>query len=318
MGVLYLTEEDVAGLVAMRDAIPVVRRAFAALGAGAAMNVPRRRAKAPGIVLHNMHAAAGYLGIVGAKLYTTTRRGARFLVMLYSADSGELEAMIEADHLGRLRTGAASGVATDLMARDEARNVGLFGGGTQARTQLEAVCAVRGIARVSVYSRDADRRARFAAERTKDLGIPVQAVDRPELAVAGQDIVITATSSQAPVFDGRYIESGTHLNVIGSNDLRKAEVDLATVGRADRIVCDSREACRSEAGDFVAAIVASATNYERMSDLADVVNGVVPGRETVDEATMFKSVGLAIEDVALGHEVLSRARERGVGRVLDI
>ena len=315
---LYLTEEDVFGLINMRDAIPVVRGAFAALGTGAAMNVPRTRAKSPGIVLHNMHAAAGYLRMVGAKLYTTTSRGARFLVMLYSAEIGELEAMIEADHLGRLRTGAASGVATDLMARDEARNVGVFGSGTQARTQLEAVCAVRDIARVSVYSRDADRRARFAEEMSRDLGIPVQAVDRPESAVAGQDIVITATSSKTPVLGGRYLEPGTHLNVIGSNDLRKAEVDLATVGRADRIVCDSREACRSEAGDFVAAIVASVTNYERMSDLADVVNGVVPGRETVDEVTMFKSVGLAIEDVALGHEVLSRARERGVGRLLDI
>lgn len=316
MPALYLTEADVRHLADMRTALDAVRRAFVALGEGQAENVPRRRAAAPGVMLHNMHAAAGYLGVVGAKVYTTTKAGFQFHVLIYDAATGSLSAMIEADHLGRLRTGAASGVATELMARPEASTVGLFGAGRQARTQLEAACAVRRLSRVDVFSRNADRCANFAEEMSRQLDVEVVPALRPDLAAMEKDIIITATASKTPVFEGRLIGEGTHLNVVGSNFLQKAEIDVDTVRQADIIVCDSIEACKLEAGDFVDAIEAGVTCYKNMQELADVVTGKATGRATADDITLFKSVGLAIEDVALGYEVLRRAKETGVGEEL--
>jgi ornithine cyclodeaminase/alanine dehydrogenase-like protein (mu-crystallin family) len=267
-------------------------------------------------MLHGMHAAAGYLNVVGAKIYATTRKGMEFHVVLYDATTGELIAMIEADHLGRLRTGAASGVATELMALPDATSVGLFGTGRQARTQLEAVCAVRRITKVDVFSRNAERCAAFADEMSESLRLKVVPAMRPDLAVMEKDIVITATSAKTPLFDGRLVGDGTHLNIVGSNFLSKAEIDVETVRRSDIIVCDSIDACKLEAGDFVAACEAGVRCYENMHDLAAVVTGQATGRAKSDDVTLFKSVGLAIEDVALGYEVLRRAREAGVGRPL--
>jgi ornithine cyclodeaminase/alanine dehydrogenase-like protein (mu-crystallin family) len=298
----------------MYAALDAVEAAFRALGEGTAENVPRRRAAAPGVLLHGMHAAAGYLGAVGAKLYATTRTAARFHLLLYDAATADLLAVIEADHLGRLRTGAASGVATKYLSRPDAATVGLFGTGKQARTQLEAVCAVRKVSRVDVYGRDAGRRTTFAEETSRSLGVEVAPAARPEEVVERKDIVITATSAKSPLFDGRLVAPGTHLNVIGSNYLTKAEVDVETVRRADRIVCDSVEACRAEAGDLAPAVEAGVTTWERMHDLSAVVTGATPGRNRPEDVTLFKSVGLAIEDVALGYEVLRRARAARAGR----
>lgn len=316
MPALYLTEDDVCRLVDMRIALDAVRGAFRALGEGTAENVPRRRAAAPGVMLHAMHAAAGYLGVAGAKVYSTTKAVAVFHVLLYDAASGRLLAMIEADHLGRLRTGAASGVATELMARPDSTTVGLFGTGRQAVTQLEAVLAVRRISRVEVCSRDADRCAAFADEMSGRLDVEIAPALRPDMAVMEKDIVITATSAKSPLFDGNLLTEGVHLNVVGSNFLRKSEIDVTTVRRADVIVCDSVEACRHEAGDFVASIEAGVMSWENVHDLSAVVTGNATGRATPDDVTLFKSVGLAIEDVALGYEVYQRAQDAGVGREL--
>ncbi len=318
MSVLFLSEEDVQRLVDMGTAIDAVEEAFRELAAGRAENVPRMRARAPGIILHTMSAACAYRQLVGFKAYTTTRQSARFHVMVYDATSGELRAVIEADHLGRLRTGAASGVATEAMARLDARYVGVFGSGRQARTQLEAVCRVRPIERAEVYSPHEERRTAFAAEMSAKCGVEVVPVPLPDQAAADKDIVITATSSQVPVFDGRVLADGTHLNVIGSNFLHKAEIDVTTVQMADIIVCDSIAQCRQEAGDFAAAIEQGVTDWSLMHELADVVTGRATGRATPEQVTLFKSVGLAIEDIALAARVLERAEQEGAGRRLDI
>ncbi len=316
MPALYLTEDDVCRLVDMSAALDAVRGAFQALGDGTAENVPRRRASAPGMMLHNMHATAGYLGVAGAKIYATTRSAANFHVLLYDTTSGALLAMIEGDHLGRLRTGAASGVATELMARPDSTTVGLFGTGRQATTQLEAVCGVRRISRVDVFGRDAERCAKFAEEMSRRLDVDVAPALRPDLVAMEKDIVITATSAESPLFDGTSLSEGVHVNVVGSNFLRKTEIDVATIRRADVVVCDSIEACRLEAGDFVAALEAGVISWEKMDDLAAVVTGTATNRATPEDVTLFKSVGLAIEDVALGYEVYQRAKEARAGRPL--
>ncbi len=314
MPAIYLTEDDVQDLLDVATAIPLVEAAFRGLSDGKAQNIPRARSFAKGIALHAMSAAAEYLGYVGWKVYTTTRRGARFHVGLSEIASGELVALIQADYLGQVRTGSASGVATQYMARGDARTVGVFGTGKQARTQLKAVCSVRRIERAEVYSRNAERREKFAAEMTEYCGTRVVAVHSPQEAVREKDILICATTSEVPLFEGRDIEPGTHLNVVGSNYLAKTEIDVDTVHRADIIVCDSIEACRREAGDFVAALEAGVTDWALMHDLGDVVTGRQTGRANAEQITLFKSVGLAIEDVAAAVHVYHKARAEKMGQ----
>jgi ornithine cyclodeaminase/alanine dehydrogenase-like protein (mu-crystallin family) len=316
MAALYFTEDDVRELLDVETAIAVIEDAFRQMADAKAVNVPRHRASALGITLHAMCAAAEYLGFVGWKAYTTTRAGARFHIGLYEAASGSLTALIEADYLGQLRTGAASGVATEFMARPDSKTVGLFGTGKQARTQLKGVCSVRRIEFVEVYSRDAARRAAFAREMSEYCGTRVVPVHSPAEAATEKDIVICATSSKVPLFEGRVLVPGSHLNVVGSNYLSKAEIDVETVRRSDTIVCDSIEACRYEAGDFVEALESGVTDWRHMHDLADVVSGRQTGRAHSEQITLFKSVGLAIEDVALGVKLLQRGRDEKMGKPL--
>lgn len=318
MSALYLRESDVRELLDMELAIDAVERAFQELAVGRAMNVPRQRARAPGICLHTMSASAEYLGMVGWKTYTTTKSGMRFLVGLYSQQDGSLLALIEADYLGQLRTGAASGVATSYMARPDSKVVGVFGTGQQARTQLKAVCTVCRIELAEVYSRNEERRVAFADEMSEYCNTPVVAAHSPDATAAEKDIVICASGSRGPLFDGRLLDEGTHINAIGSNFLEKAELDLTSVQRADIIVCDSIAQCRLEAGDFVAALESGVTDWQLMRELSDVVTDRTPGRASEDQITLFKSVGLAIEDVALGAKLLELAEKEGFGERLPV
>jgi len=318
MPALFLTEDEVRRLVDVRAAVDAVEEAFRQLASGGAVNVPRFRAVAPGVVLHTMNAAAPYLGLVGWKSYTTTRQGAVFHVGLSDATNGQLVALLEADWLGQLRTGAATAVAVQWMAALDATEAGLFGTGKQARTQLAAVATVRPLKRAFVYSRDEGRRAAFADRMSDELGIEVLPVDRPQEAAEDLPIVITATSSHVPVFDGGWLAEGTTVCAVGSNWPNRAEIDSATIRRADNIVCDSIEACRREAGDFADALSKGCFDWSRAVDLAEVVAGRGVGRNTPQSITLFKSVGLAIEDVALAAKVVERAREQGAGRELPL
>lgn len=316
MSCLFLTEQDVAELVDMPRSIEVVEDAFLQLAAGRIQNVPRSRAAAPGILLHSMSASAEYLGLVGWKNYTTTRAGMLFHVAAYSIETGEMKIFIEANLLGQLRTGAATGVATKFMARPESSTVGLIGTGLQARTQLEAVCAVRSISRVEVFGRDSNRRQQFASQMSDRCRADVVAVNSPRDAVSGKDIVITATTSKTPVFDGGDIAEGTHINAVGGNFLQKTEVDVETLRRSGRIVCDSLEQCRIEAGEFAQPLEDGIADWGSMIELKDVVAESAQGRRSADEITFFKSVGLALEDVAMAGELLKRAHESGRGQTL--
>jgi len=312
MAATYLTEADVARLLDMKTTIAVCEDAFRGLAEGQAENIPRARAQAPGIILHSMSASAGYLGIVGWKNYTTTRNGARFHVGLYDA-TGAMIALVEADKLGQLRTGATTGVAVGWMADPTASEVGLFGTGWQAQSQLAAVVAVRPIKVAYVYSRNEEKRGKFADLMTKELGIDVRPVDRPQEAAEELPIVVTATTSREPVFDGNWLAEGTLVCAAGSNWLNKAEIDTTVIRRADNIVCDSVKACQVEAGDFVDALEKGIFDWSRAVDLADVVTGRATGRNTRESICLFKSVGLAIEDVALGAKLVELAREHKVG-----
>ncbi len=317
MAVLLLRENDVRQLLTMDIALDAVEGGFKQLALDEAENVPRRRCRTDHVMLHMMSAAMMGIGFLGYKAYTVSRQGARFHVSLFDGRTGEWVALIEADYLGQMRTGAASGVATKYLANPQAALVGCYGAGKQARTQVLAVCAVRSIQRIVVYSRTEERRRQFADEMTRECGVEVVPVDRPELAARGQDIIITATSATEPVLRGEWIEDGTHLNVVGSNFLRKAEVDVATVRRATRVVVDSTEQAKMEAGDLAPAIEAGFLRWPDVVELGAVLVGKAAGRGGLADVTLFKSLGLAIEDVVTAARVFAAAKAQRIGRTID-
>jgi alanine dehydrogenase len=317
MPVLLLTEDEVRQVLTMEMALEAVEQALRKLALDEVVNVPRSRAQTDHAMLHVMAAAGKTLGVMGLKAYSTSRRGAHFHVTLYDGKTGALLALIQADYLGQVRTGAASGVATQYMARPDASEVGLFGSGKQARTQLQAICKVRKISRVQVYSPNEEHRRRFAAEMKELCNTEVVTVPRPEMAAEDKDIIITATTSREPVLNGHWIAEGTHINAIGSNFLGKAEIDAVAVRRCDSIVVDSKDQARLEAGDFVQPLEDGSIHWADVHELGQVIVGRYTGRAHPQDVTLFKSLGIAIEDVALAAKVYAKAQAAGLGRTIE-
>lgn len=315
MATLVLREEDVRATVGIADALEALEEAFRELAAGRADDLPRRRARAPGALLHLMGAALPARGLLGLKAYATTRAAARFHVLLYDARDAALLALIEADELGRLRTGAASGLAARHLAPSSARTLGLIGSGRQAWTQLAALAAVRSLENVRVWSRDEERRKAFAARAARELGLEVVPARDAREAVLGADLVATVTTSREPVVRSEWIGPRTLVLAVGSNAPERVEVDPALVGRARLVVCDSRAACRAEKGELLAAAERGLLDWERTAELSELVAGRL--RVPEEGPWLFASVGLALEDVALAARVLERARAAGLGRELD-
>ncbi|MGA3294508.1 MAG: ornithine cyclodeaminase family protein [Candidatus Acidiferrales bacterium] len=316
---LLLTEADVQALLTMPLALEAVEASFRRLADGSAVSHARRRLHVLGKTMLNYMAASdsegGYLGL---KIYSISRGVARFVLSLFSAQSGEMVALIEADYLGQMRTGAASGVATRVMAREDARAVGIIGTGLQARTQLEAVVHARNLERVRAFGRDAERRERFAREMTEKLGVRVTPASSAEEAVRGADILITSTTSKTPVVEGRWLERGMHVNAIGANFAEKRELDAEAVRRCDVIAADSVEQSKVEAGDLIQGFAEDVARWNGVHGLAEVVSGRIPGRTSRDQITLFKSNGIAIEDIVLGGRIYELARERGLGREIPM
>jgi alanine dehydrogenase len=325
---LVLREEDVRAVLTMPDTIRVLEAAFLRQGEGLTQNQPRRRVVLPQArgVLHVLSSyvpgragdpAADGPGLVGFKAYTAGRTGARFAVMLYSGLDGQLLAMIEADWLGQTRTGAASGVATKFLAREHSRVLGLIGTGGQARTQAVAMCAVRPISTILVYGRDAGRRNHFCSELSNELGIDVLPVDDPQAAIRPADIAVTATTSQEPVLFGDWLQKGVHINVMGSNWPNRREVDDAAIGVSDVIAVDALDQAQIEAGDLLIPAARGQLDWTRVVELGSIIAGKVPGRSGDDtRITLFKSLGIALEDVATAGLIYALARERGLGEEL--
>lgn len=317
---LFLTEQDVTSLLTMDETLEAVEEVFRLQATGAATNEPRHRLRAAGAALQVMSGAVAgigeFAGLLGLKAYTVTRSGVRFYVLLFDAGSGELLALIEADKLGQMRTGAASGIATRYLALPGAKTVGIFGTGWQAESQLAAVRAVRPVEEVLVYSRSPERRARFCERMQADLGISrISPVERPEDA-AGAEILITITSSREPVLLGKWIGQGTHVNAAGGNSLLRRELDDEAVARASLIAVDSIDQARIEAGELITAVEKGLLTWEKVRELRHIVNGDMPGRKSEQEITIFKSLGIAIEDIAAAAVVYRKATARQAGREL--
>ncbi|RCS54726.1 ornithine cyclodeaminase family protein [Bremerella cremea] len=306
----FYREQEVAMLLDMATTIEVVDECFRQLGIGGAENVPRHRARTPGFVLHGMHAAAEYLGTAGWKMYSTTRTGAKFHVGIYDIESGQMLALIEADQLGQLRTAAASAVGARYLAKKPITQLGLFGTGWQAEGQLTAMATEFPLTQAFVYSRDEEKRQAFAERMSEKLQIEIVPVHDPREAVEDLPLIVTATTSKHPVFDGNLLAEGALVCAVGANWTFKREVDVVTVRRADNWVCDSIEACRGEAGDFVIAAEEGYFDWTTAVSLADVIAGKAIGRNNQDSIVLFKTVGLALQDVALGTKFLELAANK--------
>ena len=315
---LFLNEQEVVQLLPMDECIDALERAFAHAGAGQVDNKPRSRIRMPGGFFHFMAAADGGQGVFGYKAYPSFAGpgGSNMMLMLYDYRSGELLTCMEAGRMGQIRTGAASGLATRYMAREDAATVAVIGSGFQARTQLEAVCKVRAISEARVFSRRQERREDFASRSSERLGVNVRAVESAQECVEGADIVITITSAREPVALGDWLAPGAHVNAAGGNHWLRREIDEAAVLRAEVIVVDDLEQAKIECGDLMWLEARGSFRWDMAHELRNVVAGRTPGRVTQDGVTLFESMGVALEDIAAAELVYRKAREQGIGQEL--
>ena len=304
---LWLSEDDVAGLVTPGEAVPVIEECFRRMAAGQVELMPRRRFAVEGGYFAVMAAADTGLGMAGLKSYTIVEGELAFVVCLFDLRDGTLAATIAADRLGQVRTGAASGVAAKHLARDGATSIGLFGAGWQAESQLAAIrAALPGNERVVVSSRTEERMRTFAEAHDAEVA------ETPADAGAC-DVVVTVTTSKDPVLRGDWLQDGALVCAVGANDPRARELDAQVIERATLVCCDSLEDAKLESGDLIEPVAAGRLDWLEVHELHDIVAGEVPGRQSATDVVLFKSNGIAPWDVAIGHEILSRARERGVG-----
>ncbi len=329
---LLLTRRDVESVLTMEETIAAVEVGLRQLAAGRAI-LPQRTAirmnehhglhlGMPAYIAGATADDPGTLALKAVTVYPDNPSRHQLptifgTILLNDARTGQLLAIMDAGFLTAMRTGAASGVATRYLAREDARSAGVFGAGAQACTQLMAVAAVRPLVRAAVCDPAPAVRERFAAEMSARLGIPVTATTDPDDCLAC-DIVIAATSSATPIFDGTKLRPGTHINAVGSHSPNARELDTEAIRRST-VVADHKPACLAEAGDLLLPIQEGAITEDHIvASIGEIAAGVKPGRTTREEITLFKSVGLAVEDVATAGRVYALARAAGVGKEIEI
>ena len=316
---LHINEGEVKSVLSMALAMEAVETISRRQAAGEVLVHARRRFELPGgAFFHHMAAADLTEKLVASKQYTYVGGKLKFVVSLFSTESGDLLALIEADVMGQMRTGAASGVATKFLARADASSAAIIGTGGQARTQLEAIAAVRKLEQVKVYGREAARRESFAREMSAKLGVRVEPAASSAEATKGAAVVCTATTASHAVVDSSAISPGTHINAIGANHMKKRELDAETVAKCDRIFVDSLEQSRLEAGDLVLGFAGHEKRWDGVRELSSLVAGICQGRTGEAQITLFKSNGIAAWDLAAAAAVYRLANERGLGRALPL
>jgi ornithine cyclodeaminase/alanine dehydrogenase-like protein (mu-crystallin family) len=316
---LHINETEVRQVLTMPMAIAAVEEVSRKQAEGSVVVHPRRRFELPQHgFFHYMAAMDSAAGFVCMKQYTYVRGKLCFLVPLYSATTGELLALIEADYMGQLRTGAASGVATKYLARKLAKVAAIIGTGGQARTQLEAIHNVRMVDSVYVYGRDAARRNRFSEEMSEKLSLNVYPAESVATAVSNAEIICTATTSPQPVLLGENLAKGVHINAIGANHAHKQELDEAAVAKANLIFVDSLAQSQQEAGDLIVPFSKQPQKWTAVRELSELVAGKAPGRANDAQITLFKSNGIAAWDLAVAQKTYDLAKEKGLGRELPL
>jgi len=327
--VLVLSREDIEAVLTMRDTIDIVEEGFKQLEMGNVI-MPQRPVVSveehQGLFLVMPVYVSGEMEVFSNKIVTVyPNNPERYQlptilasISLYDVRTGALISIMDGAFITAMRTGAVSGVATKYLARKDSEIVGVLGTGVQARTQLEAVCEVLSIERAKAYSLDMEQTQHFCQEMGGKLGIRIDPCSKSEDVVRGSDIVVLATSSKTPVLDGDWLEDGAHINAIGSHTPTTRELDDVTVKRS-KIVVDLREAALSEAGDLIIPIERGVIPRNPIyAELGELVTGKKKGRTNDQEITLFKSVGLAVQDAAAAFKAYNLARERGLGKTVSI
>jgi ornithine cyclodeaminase/alanine dehydrogenase-like protein (mu-crystallin family) len=311
---LYLSNDDVQKLMPMSECIEVMEDLFRQEAQGLVTNLPRQRVRfGPG----REGGRGGGATLMGGTVLGSHAYGVRHsnISVFYNTDTGALEALIEPSAMAWIRTGAATGVATKYLALPDAAVVGCIGTGRQAVTQLEAICCVRPVRQIRVFSRSEENRARFARQMADTLGVEVEPVASTADCIRGTQIVVTITNASQPVFDGALLEPGMHVNAAGGNSPTRLEVDETTVKRAALIAVDNLEQARLECGELIDAAAKGSFRWQDAVELHDVVSGTAK-RPSPEAITLFESQGIGIEDVAGYAYVLRKARTQGVGQQL--
>ncbi|WP_153144957.1 ornithine cyclodeaminase family protein [Dechloromonas sp. H13] len=315
---LFLTENDVKQVLTATMALEAVESAHRDLALGQAQDTPRARTRLPQTVLHILQGALPAQGVLGYKAYTSNRSGNRFLVHLFDAATGSLLAVIEADYMGMIRTGAASGVAAKWLARPETRVAGVFGAGWQAEGHVRAICAAVPLERVKVFSRNREKLDDFCRRMSETTGVAVVPAASAEETVRDSGLVGTVTTAAQPLFDAEWLAPGAHINAAGSNALIRQELSEATLRRCALIAVDAVPTALAEAGDLLPLLEKGRLHARQLVELGDIIVGKHGGRSAAEQVTVFESQGMAIQDLAVGLRVLAAARERGMGVELPL
>lgn len=315
---LFLSESDVKQVLTMEMALEGVESAHRDLALGQALDTPRQRSRLPQTVLHILQGALPTQGVLGYKAYTSNRSGNRFLVHLFDAASGRLRAVIEADYLGMMRTGAASGVAARWLARPDAAVAGVFGSGWQAEGHVRAICAALPLELVKVCGRDAGKLRDFCARLSEQTGRRVVPAADAEDAVREADLIGTVTTAAKPLFDADWLQPGAHINGAGSNALIRQELSEATLRRCGLIAVDTVPTALAEAGDLLPLLEKGRLHSRQLVELGEIIVGRHPGRGDAAQITLFESQGLAIQDLAVAVRVLEAALAQGLGQELPL
>lgn len=314
---LFLNEYDVESLLTLKSCMGALEDAIREQGKKIAVNRPRQIVQTPKAMMSILPAAVPGLGSLGFKTYTVGPDGVRFWLLLFKED-GELHCLMEAEHIGLIRTAAASGIATKHMSRQNSRVAGILGTGYQSATQLEAICAVRPIERVLAYSRKRENLVKFCDEMTKRLGIPVEPADNAEQVVKASDVLITITSSPEPVVSGEWLREGTHVNLVGAMKKTSREIDTRTIERSDFIAVDDWVQSHGESGEFILAHSEGALDWNRIRELSDIVASEGSQRPSESSISLFKSHGIGLWDVTAATLVYEAALKQGRGIELPI
>jgi len=315
---LFLSEDDVKKLLTVAMAMEAVESAHRDLALGLAIDTPRARSRLPQTVLHILQGALPAQGVIGYKAYTSNRSGNRFLVHLFDAASGRLRAVIEADYLGMIRTGAVSGVAAKWLARPDSTVAGVFGAGWQAEGHVQAICAALPLERVKVFSRHADKLQAFCRRLSEQTGVAVEPAVSAEETVRGSDLLGTVTTAAQPLFDAEWLEEGVHINAAGSNALIRRELSEAAVKRCALVAVDSVPTAVAEAGDLLPLLEKGRLHPRQLVELGEVIVGRHAGRTSVEQITLFESQGMAIQDLAVALRVLAAAEAAGLGQEIPM
>lgn len=314
----YLNEKDVQQLLDMQILLETTKQSLVDRALHKAVDIPRERIYSPEGIQHMLQASSKAIGYTGFKYYYTRPTGKSFYVHLISIETGKLTAIVEAIWLSMMRTGAASGVATQYLANEDASIVGQIGSGHQSIGQLEAVCAVRKIKEARVYSRTREKLEAYCSKMSGKLGIPVTPAASAEAAVRGAHVLNVITKSATPTIKGEWLEPGVHINAAGSNALSRAEIDDATVKRCDLITVDSRGTARKECGDLISSFEKGVIQWDYLTEVGDIYAGKVQGRTARQQITLYESHGMGIQDLYASAKALDLARARGIGTQLPV